>query len=561
MCAAPGCGAPSRKRGLCEGHYKQLQRTGRIGTLKRNTQTCTTAGCGKVVNRLGLCLKHHRDVHGVTTAEDRQQQSHEMIQRLGDKLRDDPTGWGRVVPAEHPVGVDVLTAAAHALGLTQEDISVLNVKDDPFLCGRPAQIRDANWLKDEIWDRSGWVGGIHPRRAHYTAMGLGVEVPTNGGGRKYASGDNGVRDAKMLYDAASQARYLGLLDPEQFVDRRNSPAVINVHPRNYPPEPGFEWTGSDPDLWSLPSIPTAAKPAYLDLGGGFEVEGYDYDDADQPVLIELWIEKSTMNDVLGPLCRRLGVNLEAGAGFESITKIAEMLRERAVAHDKHTHILYISDYDKEGERMPVAVARQMQFWAQKYGVYLPLTVEVIGLTREQVDEHKLPPDPEHDNRVELDALEALKPGELARIVQRSVLAYRDRNLPANLARAEREAQAAVDEQWEQDAADIRAEVDELRGEVSDVAATYQERLEALAAELDEDLEPYRERLEDLQRRARETIDGTEVELPDRPGPDDVDLDPDGPHLFDSRRHWLWQLAVFKAHQQTNKEQREIDPAA
>ena len=37
--------------------------------------------------------------------------------------------------------------------------------------------------------------------------------------------------------------------------------------------------------------------------------------------IEIWAEKTTMNDVLLPLCQRYGVNLITGAGEQSLTSV------------------------------------------------------------------------------------------------------------------------------------------------------------------------------------------------------------------------------------------------
>ena len=49
------------------------------------------------------------------------------------------------------------------------------------------------------------------------------------------------------------------------------------------------------------------------------LDGYMYAPSDQPYLVEIWIEKSTMDDVLLPLCEELHINLVTSAGFQSIT--------------------------------------------------------------------------------------------------------------------------------------------------------------------------------------------------------------------------------------------------
>src|SRR3989304_3831676 len=102
----------------------------------------------------------------------------------------------------------------------------------------------------------------------------------------------------------------------------------------------------------------------MNLGGGYDigdgiVEGYDYQEGDQPVHLEIWCEKSTVDDVLVPLCQVYGMNLVTGTGYESITASVVML-QRALEAGKRVRLLYISDYDPAGRNMPIAVARQLE---------------------------------------------------------------------------------------------------------------------------------------------------------------------------------------------------------
>jgi hypothetical protein len=63
--------------------------------------------------------------------------------------------------------------------------------------------------------------------------------------------------------------------------------------------------------WSLPSPGEhgLASLIELPLPDVEDVSGYDYHATDQPYYVELWIEKSTMDDVLVPICEELHVNL------------------------------------------------------------------------------------------------------------------------------------------------------------------------------------------------------------------------------------------------------------
>lgn len=237
---------------------------------------------------------------------------------------------------------------------------------------------------------------------------------------------------------------------------------MNVSASRSPDEtPGVELHDSDPELarlerlngwtWDGWQVPQAGlpDPAALAMPAA-SVTGYEYETADEPVLVEVWCEKSTMDDILVPLCSRLGVNLASEIkGYESITHIVELLRRADDYPARRAVVLYISDNDHAGTNMPVAVARHCQFWADKLGIGAEVLVHPIVLTDEQVKEYKLPKSPDSKDRLrtELDALEALYPGELARIVEAEVERWRDPELADTLARTGAGAQERVTWEW------------------------------------------------------------------------------------------------------------------
>ena len=103
--------------------------------------------------------------------------------------------------------------------------------------------------------------------------------------------------------------------------------------------------------WSLPSIDVQLESSFLNLPRP-DVRGLRLRACRTSAYhLELWIEKSTMDDVLEPLCRRYGVDLVTGIGFQSITSVITMLRQRVSAHSKPTcAFFYISDFDPQPER-------------------------------------------------------------------------------------------------------------------------------------------------------------------------------------------------------------------
>jgi hypothetical protein len=256
--------------------------------------------------------------------------------------------------------------------------------------------------------------------------------------------------------------------------------------------------------------------------------GYGYDPGDQPAMIEVWVEKSTMSDILEPLCRIDGLNYVEGKGFESITQTVNFLR-RAERYGKAAHIIYVSDFDPGGTAMPVAVARQLQFWRDELNIDVDVTVDTAVLTHEQCVEYELPrmPTRESDARranfqerygegaTELDALEAKHPGELAKVIRRKIAPYRDRGLPGRLSRADSEADQLLDDAW-RDAGgpELKRQMDELIEQANTIAESQAERIRQIMDETREQLQEYVADADELDEQARKIRRSIDVDLPE-----------------------------------------------
>jgi len=208
--------------------------------------------------------------------------------------------------------------------------------------------------------------------------------------------------------------------------------------------------------------------------------------------------------------------------------------------------------------MPVSVARQIEYGLERYSGDIRL--EPLILTAEQVRRYSLPRTPvkvedkRKDNwqaingagAVELDALEALYPGEFALIVEEAVSAFRDVDLATSAVTIENEAQDGLELDIEERLGPQAEEVSAIRSGVSEVTARYEQRLEDLDRELQAELESYRERMEPVRRAIQLRMDAVDPYLPDLPegyaAPDD-----DG-WLFDSRRDYMDQLDAYKRRQ-------------
>lgn len=469
-------------------------------------------------------------------------------------------------------------------GLSINDLCALAPKNDPFYTGRPSEVTAATWFA-EMWRRFGYSRGVHLRRVHYQvqAQDPPVKLPSplswmekvNGRatGRQLVTDVyiNNDRCWEFLTEAGKWARYLRLVPASAFVDRRNPEAVINAYYwDDQDATPGYRVTGGwDDDGYELPELPElSTMPDELPELPGFEVNGYE--GVQQPYHIEVWCEKSTMNDVLTPICSRYRTNFVTGLGEMSITAVLDFIR-RVDQAAKPARILYISDFDPAGMGMPISVARKIEYFQRNEGFdALDIRLQPIVLTADQISQFKLPRVPVKDSdlrkdnfeaahgqgQVELDALEALYPGELARIVTRAILQYYDPTLTRR-ANEQRDALgSALAYELEAVLEDYRDDLEPLQDEYGTLLADF-DLVRQDFAELIRDFQPridaYKERLEEINRRGkdvyqdiyealgRKDIDlGEEFPLPEPELPEETES------LYDSRRDYLDQLDAYKA---------------
>lgn len=420
-------------------------------------------------------------------------------------------------------------------GITIKDLIALAPQNDPFYVGTPGDIAKAQWFA-EIWRKFGYTRGVHLRRVHYQLVSQSPAIKKPNG-KPYA---NTEKDWDYLGMASKAARYLGTVAPDAFVDRRNpDPHIYTQH--GWDPTPVYdlpEWgEGLEVNLPQFPDVP------------GFGIAGYDYGDL-QPVHLEIWCEKSTMNDVLLPLCERYNVNLVTGAGEMSITSALEVVG-RIEEADRPARILYISDFDPAGYGMPVSVSRKLEFFLADRGLDLDIQLEPIALSKAQVEKHKLPRTPIKRSElrrksfiethgagaVELDALEALHPGLLAAITERAILRYYDPDLDKS-ARAQRwELKWALEDAREDALEPFAEEVEELKVVFRQAVREFEERVSGV-----------QERLGELHPQIKDALHQVEVDIDDYPLPTPKPAEEFEHPLYSSARDYLDQLQQYKLHQ-------------
>jgi hypothetical protein len=408
------------------------------------------------------------------------------------------------------------------------DLIALAPQNDPFYTGTEGDKVNAQWFTD-LWEEFGYSEGVHLRRVHYQVISQEptVKMPN---GLPY---ENTEKCWEFLVSASKSARYLELVDPAAFVDRRNPQPVIFLPESIEDPEIGVVG-----DIDEMPEL-----PPFPDLPG-YALTGFE---GEQSYHLEIWCEKSTQNDILLPFCRQYGINLVTGLGELSITAtlaVAARIEESA----KPARIFYVSDFDPAGQCMPVSVARKIEYWIRGKQDNADVRLFPVVLSAEQVKKYRLPRTPIKDKErrragfesrfgtgaVELDALEALHPGELQRVLRSIVLNYYDETLDGRVSEAESERHHELRIIMQRVYRNHDDEIEALRSEYDGIREEFTARLESCAERMSALWETMGDELRDeMPSIGRDSIpdaeDGTEI----------------GEGLYNSERDYIAQLSAYK----------------
>jgi hypothetical protein len=266
----------------------------------------------------------------------------------------------------------------------------------------------------------------------------------------------------------------------------------------------------------------------------------------QPYHVELWCEKTTINDILLSLAEQYGLNVVTGEGELSVTSCVQVV-DRAIASGRPVRILYISDFDPAGQSMPLTVARKIEHLIYRRGLDLDIQVRVVALTREQVIEYEIPSIPlkETERRAadfheqhgglaaELDALEALHPGGLRRILVEEIERYCDPDLVAATEAAAEEFASELESITEAVHEEHREQLDELEEDWAEIATS---------------IESWNEQAQSVWRAITNDLLDATPDPADHDWPEAREPDEDDDPLFDSTRDYVEQMDRYKQHQ-------------
>jgi hypothetical protein len=421
--------------------------------------------------------------------------------------------------------------AAKAQGVSVNEYIVLAPQNDPFYTGTPNDRALGEWFA-QVWQRQG-ESRAHIRRVHYYLVSLGEVTFPNG--KPY---ENTVECWDTLNMASKAARYLQLVDPAAFNDRR-TPEVMLYAPASKVVNPSVTVFSPTYSLgMRLPDFP------HLPM---YSIEDFT---APQPYHLEIWCEKSTMNDVLGPLCERYGANLQTGMGEMSITATLALVH-RLQQSGKPARILYVSDFDPAGQSMPVAVSRKIEYFVRTLGIDLDVRLFPVVLTLEQVQYYQLPRTPikETERRrvgfeqrhgegaVELDALEALYPGQLQDILSQYLDAYYDWSLEERIREQRHALQEELGEAWQVVTEQYREELEALRENYRVLKEGFEPRMQHMSSQL-----------RNLWQAVKLDLEHYTGTIANYPVPQPEVEEEIGEGLYSSERDYLTQIEAYKQFQ-------------
>jgi hypothetical protein len=190
-----------------------------------------------------------------------------------------------------------LKVLAKDLGRPVETLVAQSPISDPFYADRPGRRAAAEWFAG-LWGRFNFQRGVHLRGIHYVLVSQREPVEMAEGTR-YA---NTLECWQALCVASRDARHLELVPADWWTDRRSTSVIHLSEPA------AARITLMESETEDLGDMP---QPPWLELTPPTVA---------QPYHIELWCEKTTINDILLSLDEQYGgLNIITGEGELSST--------------------------------------------------------------------------------------------------------------------------------------------------------------------------------------------------------------------------------------------------
>jgi hypothetical protein len=166
---------------------------------------------------------------------------------------------------------------------------------------------------------------------------------------------------------------------------------------------------------------------------------------EQPVYVEIWLEKDALAGVLYDVTQQWDVPLMVTRGYPSLTYLHEAA-ESIAYYDKPAHIYYFGDHDPSGLDIP----RKVEAGLREFAPDAEISFERVAVTPEQIERWQLPtrPTKKTDSRsksfegesVEVDAISSQ---DLRTLVRRCIDRHVDQEVLRRVQLIEKSEQATL----------------------------------------------------------------------------------------------------------------------
>jgi hypothetical protein len=226
--------------------------------------------------------------------------------------------WNEIV-AEDRWDHEAILFRAKYEGVRIREYLVSGPQGDPFYVGQPAHREAVEWLT-ALWPRLGYGTSqrVHDRRMHYRIMSLSAPAVTLPDGTPYDTA-HGEKCWLYLQHACQWARYLKEIDFSQIEDRRNPAAMGSGWQEEATTDPNVTVYGTRP-MSPLEYVAFPEPPEY-DIAGLTSRQRYH---------LEVWAEKTTMNDILAPWCEHHHAWLVTASGEMTVSGAYDAVRRMPI---------------------------------------------------------------------------------------------------------------------------------------------------------------------------------------------------------------------------------------
>ena len=242
---------------------------------------------------------------------------------------------------------DAMRRLQRVTGRSLRDLTVMDSKLDPFRLDTESGHRNGRWFRDAMQAAGLLVRErpIHLRGAHYAITQLDPPLVRPDTDRAYV---NSFEDWWWFYKYASKAaRWLRYVPFERIIDARNEAPIVRIadqpHAVRRISMASTEW---------LPDADDLAPRISLDL-----VSRQDGGPTDprQRYRLVFWGEKTSLDEVLGPLAEEFGTDLYLPSGESSDSMLYTMARTGA-EDGREMIVLVFADCDASSLLLNVAMA-------------------------------------------------------------------------------------------------------------------------------------------------------------------------------------------------------------